>query len=150
MCSLPSFLPRTNGINFFNSERGGKFNPSIPPSPRLTHETWKINTGLTILDFIFIVFVLRRQRFQRSSTTREEGPNEAIYFSSYSSSSSNAASPLFREMEITRIKCLHPPQCRNARSRSAVRPFYHRVLLLLQIFSNPSTVIRVYDRLVSE
>lgn len=128
VCSLPS-----NGINFFNSERGGKFNPS----PSLPVKRGKLTRASLILHFIFIVFVLRSQRRGgRRHRTKPSIPH----------SSSNATSPLFRGMEITRIKCL--TSSTMARSRNAARPFHHR--LLLQIFSNPSTVIRVYDRLVSE
>lgn len=102
VCSLPS-----NGINFFNSERGSKFNPS----PSLPVKRGKLTRASLILHFIFIVFVLRSQRRGgRRHRTKPSIPH----------SSSNATSPLFRGMEITRIKCL--TSSTMARSRSTVPP----------------------------
>lgn len=101
VCSLPSFLPRTNGINFFNSERGVNLTPPFDLPVKSGKLTRASRSSISFLSSSFY-----------AANEGREGPNEAIYFSSYSSSS-NAASPLFREMEITRIKCLHPPQCRS-------------------------------------
>lgn len=104
VCSLPSFLPRTNGINFFNSERGVNLTPPSDLPVKSGKLTRASRSSISFLPSSFYAADV--------SNEGREGPNEAIHFSSYSSSS-NAASPLFREMEITRIKCLHPPQCRS-------------------------------------
>lgn len=104
VCSLPSFLPRTNGINFFNSERGVNLTPPSDLPVKSGKLTRASRSSISFLSSSFYAADV--------SNEGREGPNEAIHFSPYSSSS-NAASPLFREMEITRIKCLHPPQCRS-------------------------------------
>lgn len=103
--SLPSFL-RTE-LTFLIRNVRGKFNPS----PSLPVKRGKLTRASLILHFIFIVFVLRSQRRGgRRHRTKPSIPH----------SSSNATSPLFRGMEITRIKCL--TSSTMARSRSTVPP----------------------------